>query len=380
MIPQNTTFRLPLPDAALRFHPIVFLYENQYRIMVWTVKPVLMWVQIGGQTYYDDACGVLRSATPVHRMTVPQQALDQAGSYTLYFRRIENREPYHADTKDAVSVTYPFFPIAPGSTVRACQITDSHGSDEVAVKAGEAEAFDLLLLTGDLQDHMQTTEEYAHMYRIASALAGGRIPVLYARGNHDCRGAAAELFDRYTPLDADRGYYYACAGDLCFLILDCGEDKPDTNDEYSGTICFAPYREMEESFLKNLLTAADFPPRQNMLNLVISHTPFPYTKYPPFDIEVERYTRWLRMLKASFAPQLFISGHLHHAQFSPIGGELDCKGQICPLVVGSDSPGHGGDGSTMTVTFYRFSTDEITIRFINESHKIKEIHTITTQY
>lgn len=71
MIPQNTTFRLPLPDAALRFHPIVFLYENQYRIMVWTAEPVLMWVQIGDQTYYDDACGVLRSTTPVHRMTVP---------------------------------------------------------------------------------------------------------------------------------------------------------------------------------------------------------------------------------------------------------------------------------------------------------------------
>ena len=70
--------------------------------------------------------------------------------------------------------------------------------------------------------------------------------------------------------------------------------------------------------------------------IVLCHTPFPYTPEPPFDIEIETYTEWCRLLRQHVKPQLMLCGHVHKCYVTPVGGDLDHKGQPCPVVVASE--------------------------------------------
>ena len=51
---------------------------------------------------------------------------------------------------------------------------------------------DALLLGGDIGDSADTEEQILTVHRLAHEIAAGEIPVVYARGNHDTRGALAE--------------------------------------------------------------------------------------------------------------------------------------------------------------------------------------------
>lgn len=370
----NLHFSTSHRPAAFRYHPIVFLFERTYCIMLWENFPMTVSVEINGQIFYDDTCGVLCSSSPIHKILVPMEQLDAAGSYTISYKMVIKRVPAFTEISPDNRITYPFFPLPNGDSFTLCQISDSHAHDRLAVSAASYRPFDLLILSGDLQNEIQTTEDYAHMYRIASALTHGRLPVLYARGNHDCRGAAAEKIAEFTPALPTRAYYFSQLSNISFLVLDCGEDKPDDHAEYGGTVCFSAYREKQSVYLHALFDHAV--PDTSKYRILISHTPFSYTDHPPFDIEQERYAQWLALLKAHYAPHIMICGHLHQAQFSPIGGTLDSKGQICPVVIGCDSPGHSPDGNKMSVCYYRFIKNTIEIELVDQDGKRTFLSTV----
>ncbi|MBO5269618.1 MAG: serine/threonine protein phosphatase, partial [Clostridia bacterium] len=79
-------------------------------------------------------------------------------------------------------------------------------------------------------------------HRIAAGVTKGRIPVVFARGNHDTRGKYAERLANHTPTDNGRSYYSVRLGKLWMLVLDCGEDKNDDHAEYGHTMCCHAFR------------------------------------------------------------------------------------------------------------------------------------------
>ena len=73
---------------------------------------------------------------------------------------------------------------------------------------------------------------------------------IYVRGNHESRGRE---FDKVPGLfDSPTGqfYYMFRQGPCAFLVLDGGEDKPDSSGEYFGTADFDTYRAAELEWLK----------------------------------------------------------------------------------------------------------------------------------
>ncbi len=49
----------------------------------------------------------------------------------------------------------------------------------------------------------------------------------------------------------DNEYFFAMtAGPVRFIFLDCGEDKPDDNYEYSGLNDFSAFRESQKAWLE----------------------------------------------------------------------------------------------------------------------------------
>jgi len=319
--------------------PSVFAVKDTYRIFLPSTEPSLMWVKVGDKCYYDHSNGILRSNTILHKVTVPMTALDGAGEYRVCTRKIIERKPYFPTAEDTVEVTYKFRPLR-GDSFRVYHISDSHNMVEMPIEACERFGYiDLLVLNGDIPNHSGAIENFMSIYEISGRITKGEIPAIFSRGNHDMRGFYAENIADYTPTDGGRSYFTFRLGSLWGIVLDCGEDKPDTSDEYGGTICCHEFRLEQTNFIKEVIANAENEYLADGVShrIVIAHNPFTKDIAPPFNIERELYGEWASMLKNEIKPEVFLAGHFHALCVEYPGCSTDALGHPCPVVIGGIS-------------------------------------------
>lgn len=325
--------------------PTVYAVGNNYQIIVPVTCETVMWVRVGDQNFYDDSNGILRSGRSTHKMIVPMELLDEKKQYTVCYRIVYDRKPYFAELSDVMEYTSDFKPVSLEGAIRIYNVADAHNRVEGPVGAGTffGEDLDLLILNGDIPNHSGKIEYFTTIHEIASQVTGGKIPVIFSRGNHDTRGIFAENIEDHTPTDNGRSYFTFRLGRLWGIVIDCGEDKPDANPEYGHTICCEDFRRRETEFLKNVVKNAEneYAAEGVENRIVICHNPFTQTLGAPFNIEIETFTEWASILREHVKPQIMLCGHIHRCYITKVGDELDHKGQPCPVIVASETPKDG---------------------------------------
>lgn len=317
----------------LKTAPAVFAVENEYQIMVPVEKECLYWVRVGENEYYDESNGILCSRSLLHRASVPMKVLNKAGKYTVCVRPLIERKPYYSTTEPVQEFEFDFYPL-PEKNIRIYHISDAHNLIEEPVAAAKVYGnIDLLILNGDILQHCGDPEKFDNVYEICSRITGGTIPVVFSRGNHDMRGNFAEAFAQYTPNHHGNTYYTFRLGTLWGVVLDCGEDKVDTNVAYGYTVNCRAFRNRQIEFLKELAKTRPFDAEGITRRVAIVHHPFTTRMPAPFNIEEDIYAEWASILK-DFNLDLMISGHLHRTEVFHVGGPQDNFGQPCPVVVG----------------------------------------------
>ena len=348
----------------------MFAVEDEYQILLPADAPSLLWIRVGDRCFYDDENGVLRSETDMHRVTVPMDVLDAAGEYTVCERQIPHRKPYNSKPGPIEETTYRFCPVPRTGEIRAYMIADTHDRVKEAIRAVKAFGkVDFVIFNGDIADDNDDHAGLMRIFEIADGVAGGEIPLLFARGNHDTRGRFAEKLTQYTPNAGGRSYYWFRLGRVRGLVLDCGEDKVDEHPEYGGTICCHDFRLRETAFLERLGETDVFAGEKDGERIVIAHHPFTHVVKPPFDIEQPLYRRWASLLSEIVHPDVLLTGHLHNMWICMPGGKKDDLGQPCPVVTGS-KVGRGyfaGTGVT-------FREDGVYISFTDSDGKLLGEH------
>ena len=322
--------------------PAVFAVNKEYHIMMYPSAPCLMWVKVGDKVYYDGVNGILRSLTTVHKVVVPMEELDKAGSYTLCLSYTIDRKPYFPEIEPVQELTFDFYPVTGKKQVRAYQIADAHNWSEGPITAAKAYGdIDFLILNGDIPDYNSVPEKCITIYELSSAVTGGHVPVVFARGNHDMRGLYAEQFHECSPTNNGKTYYTFRLGAIWGMILDCAEDKLDTHEEYGGTLCCHLFREQETEFIKDVIQRADkeYLAEGVMHRIVICHNPFTRRLVKLFDIENEIYTEWVDLLRKYIHPEMILCGHTHLFDIIRPGDEYDHRNQPCPVVIGNTKQG-----------------------------------------
>jgi len=335
---------------VLKISPAVFAVGDQYQIMVQLSFEALMGVIVADRTYYDESNGIMNSLSPLHRVTVPMEDLNRAGNYTLWIKPIVKRVPYFTQTEDAITVSYPFYPVPDGS-VRAYHISDAHNQIENPIQAARAFGkIDFLILNGDIIDHSGSPDKFTNIYEICAGITGGSIPVVFSRGNHDMRGKYAERFADYTPNHHGNTYYTFRLGSIWGIVLDCGEDKWDAHPEYGYTVACHSFRERQTEYIKDVIHSA-----QNehedvgvKTKLVIVHIPFTEPFVSPFDIETDIYREWALLLKEYIKPDLMLCGHTHQCKIQQAESQGESL-QPCPLVIGSEPQSDRFIGCGLTI-------------------------------
>jgi len=140
-------------------------------------------------------------------------------------------------------------------------------------------------------------------------------PLLFVRGNHDTRGPAGRLLPRFQETPQGRFYYGFRHGPLAGVVLDTGEDKPDTTAVYAGLGDFVAYHRAQTAWLEAELQQAYL--REAPFRVAFLHIPLWWGgKRAPSDVNDPRYAWHELFAKAGFCA--VISGHTHkHGCFAP---------------------------------------------------------------
>ncbi|MCC8154398.1 MAG: metallophosphoesterase family protein [Tannerellaceae bacterium] len=186
---------------------------------------------------------------------------------------------------------------------------------------------DFIFFNGDMVTDLRSQQQMldGFLHRSVEMFAS-ETPFFFARGNHETRGTFSQEFINYFPTPTGQPYYSFRWGPAFFVVLDGGEDKPDSDVEYFGLAAFDQYRHEQAAWLKETLASEEF--KQAPVKIAVMHIP-----------PVRSTWYGLTEVKKLFIPLLndagidiMLSGHLHR-HFYLDGKEEDCH---FPILINSN--------------------------------------------
>lgn len=181
---------------------------------------------------------------------------------------------------------------------------------------------DFLLWNGDIFNDVRDDDMLiAETLHPAGQEYAATRPLVFARGNHDVRGAQARSLGR--ALEAPEGKYYFAfrQGPVALVVLDTGEDKADSHPEYGGLGDFTSYRAEQRAWLAHALDQAEF--RTAPFRVLVTHIPL-----RGFEESKDSRAKWEALLRPARFDFAF-SGHTHRHAYNEPSPE-----QPWPLLVG----------------------------------------------
>ena len=312
--------------SRFTYEPVVYAVEDTYQIVFSTNHPATAWVEIGGEAYYDLFAGSMKSKDTVHKITVPQEKLDAAQAYSIHAEKMIYRGPFGGFKGKEISKDYTFRPVDSADGLVYYTLTDVHHARAGAVAAAKSvENLDFLVILGDSVGMVDYETDVQFSNLLAHDVTGGQIPVVYARGNHEIKGAYAEELHKYVGSKGESFYYWFTLSDVFGINLDLGEDHDDGWWEYYGTDRFDLYREEQTRFLREL--AAEKPYEGYGYTLVTCHIPIQFVNARKDHEDVK--AEWTKLLN-EIQPDLAVYGHQHDL-FPFLEGQetmYNAKGQL----------------------------------------------------
>ena len=312
--------------------------------MVWTTnREAISWVELAPSDdthfyfterprFYSESYGFkvvdsvhsvrianLTPGTKFRYRVYSQEVLSHVGTKVLYGNTVAST-PYQ---------TFEFNTIDPSKNeISFLVLNDIHGKNnlmESLLKGTDWDKTDLVFFNGDMVDGMSSEKQiFADFMDKAVELFATETPIYFARGNHETRGNFATAFPKYFPTPTKELYYLFRQGPVCFVVLDCGEDKPDSDKEYSGIVAFDRYRTKQAQWLKEALQQdlfLDAPYR-----VVIVHMP----PFGGWHGEQEIADKFVPLLEKA-GIDVMLCGHLHRHVYKKAG-----EGQDFPIIANSN--------------------------------------------
>ncbi|MDR1368703.1 MAG: endonuclease/exonuclease/phosphatase family protein [Dysgonamonadaceae bacterium] len=216
--------------------------------------------------------------------------------------------------------------------------------------------YDIVFFNGDCIADVQTEDvalNSIHYY--GSKIGADKVPSIYLRGNHETRGGYSMFL--WNLLERMGGHSYGAfnIGDTRFVLLDCGEDKPDEHPVYYDLNDFTQHRKDQAEFLKKEIVSKEF--KSAKKKVLIHHIPV-------YGMGEESYVPcrdlWENILsKADFS--VCLNGHTHTYNYIPKGKE----GNIFPVIIGG-----GSDEKSATVAILKKTGKVLNLKVLNVAGEI----------
>lgn len=253
----------------------------------------------------------------VYRYRIMQQALaSNVGDRKICFGIISGNDPYRQKPYEVRTLD---------SEASDCDFTicnDIHGRDSLfrcLVSDVRKDSLDFVIFNGDMLSTMDREDQILDGYLSSAVeLFATNVPFFYARGNHENRGWFSYRFLDYFPTTSGLPYYLVRQGPAAILFLDCGEDKPDSNNSYSGLMQSDEYRAREAEWIEKAIETEEF--KSAPVKIAVLHMP-PSLEGWHGNLEVARL---LIPVLEKAGIDLMLSGHTHKYSFHE-AGKLGCS-------------------------------------------------------
>jgi acid phosphatase type 7 len=279
--------------------------------------------------------GIIDGGGTLHKVRVDGLEPGKTYNYSINSVQILKYQAYKVYYGDTLIQRSDSF-LTPSSTsdkVSFVVINDVHNNSGkmASYLKNESEASgELYFLNGDMVDYLQSEDElFPGFVDTAVAYFAKRAPFYYVRGNHETRGYKARELKDFFAFKDDSFYYSFDWGPVHFVVLDCGEDKPDNNRYYYGLADYDTYRLQELEWLKKEINSDAY--RNAKSRIVIIHMPV---------IKQESLGYGMKYLSDNFGPvlqgtgvDLMLSGHTHRNTFYT----KDKSGFGYPVLVNSNN-------------------------------------------
>lgn len=302
----------PLSPYEITSTPMVIDNGNEYSIVFSTNDCGTAWAEYtyDGKDYkvYDNTGGRKNADSKIHSISVPYEHL-RNNSYKVASTRVIEEFSYGSRTGKTVSSDEFRFTYNDSDNQNWLVISDWHTFLDRAYNAIDNldSSYDAVILLGDATPGVDFEEQViTNIVEFGGKVSGGTMPVLYARGNHETRGAYAK--DLPVALGLEQLYYTADIGPYSFVVLDSGEDKDDSHIEYGGMTDYNTYRADMIEWLKDVEV-------KNEKVIALSHA------WQISSVEPElSEAGWAELGRLD--TRLIISGHEHKCRFL---GESDAN-------------------------------------------------------
>lgn len=238
--------------------------------------------------------------------------------------------------------------------VSFAMVNDIHGRNDVLeqmIKQCDLKKTDLFLFNGDMVSIAEDQEQLFGGFMDKSVeLFAGSVPMYYCRGNHETRGPMAPEFQQYFNPKEEELFYMFRQGPVCFVVLDCGEDKPDTDVEYYGITAYDEYRTKQAEWLKMVLHLDLY--KQAPFKVIVCHMP----PFGGWHGELDIAEKFIPLLNEA-NPDVYLCAHLHRTILKNAGED----GVRFPILVNSNNSllKADVDNKKMDIRIYDLSGKEV---------------------
>lgn len=253
--------------------------ENQATIVWTTNAKATGWVEVApddGSHFYAEerpkffaSKNGIKNTSTVHSVKLEGLAPGTRYRYRVYSQEVLKHEGVQVQYGKVVATgVYQQAPLSfvtndrGKPSVSFGMVNDIHGKPELMeslLSRMDMKKTDFILFNGDMVSIFNgEVPIFEGFMDKAVSLFASEIPMYYTRGNHETRGAFAPAFQDYFSTTEDHIYYLFRQGPVCCVVLDCGEDKPDSDIEYSGITVYDEYRTKQALWLEKAVQHPDF--------------------------------------------------------------------------------------------------------------------------
>lgn len=334
----------PIVADVILAHPVSDIFrtrpylqnpmENGITVMWQTTVPAYSWVEYGTDKNHLKRARTIVDGQVICNDIQNKIRLENLEPGQTYYYRVCSQEIvlYKAYVKQFGEVMksdfYTFtMPDKKNTDFTAIILNDLHKHSktlEALCKQIKDVKYDFVVFNGDCVDdpanHDQATRFLSEMN---DAVGASRVPVFYMRGNHEIRHAYSIGLRNLFDYVGDKTYGAFNWGDTRFVMLDCGEDKPDSLDVYYDLNDFSGLRSEQVDFLKQELSSKAF--KKATKRVLIHHIPI-YGVGEMYNPCLEQWGDLLK--KAPF--DICLNAHMHCFAHHP----KQTEGNNYPVVIG----------------------------------------------
>lgn len=321
---------------------------NEMTVMWLTNVPARSWVEYGTNPDSMIRARTFLEGEMVANNKINSIRLTGLEPGTKYFYRVVSQEitrysSYYKEFGDTVMSDIKSFATWSDTKrdFRVIVYNDVHSNMQMFNKLHTLVAdkpYDLVIFNGDCFDDVEVENDIlSRLQTYNSRIKSDEIPSIYIRGNHETRGEYSLYLWDYLGRIGGRSYGAFSMGDTRFVLLDCGEDKPDNHWVYYDMNDFTRHRLDQVEFLKEELKSREF--KKANKRILIHHIPIFGTKSGSF---APCSDLWIPVLeKGPF--NVSLNAHTHRFQVI----EKGVARNNFPVIIGGGNK--DADGTVMVV-------------------------------